>query len=88
MKFTLESNACNLLDWNGSGEIVAEGRWSSSDPLCEVHHLRLGPNAMRVWVDVAKKPTAYLCRPTSHMSTIEEAVGSTVAWPSSKVTMR
>lgn len=53
-----------------------------------MHHLRLGPNAMRVWVDVAKKPTAYLWRPTSHMSTIEEAVGSTVAWPSSKVTMR
>ncbi|XP_062100000.1 uncharacterized protein LOC133805868 [Humulus lupulus] len=88
LKFTPENNACNLLDWNGSGEIVAEGRWSSSDPLCEVHHLRLGPNAMRVWVDVAKKPTAYLWRPTSHMSTIEEAVGCTVAWPSNKVTMR
>ncbi|KAL5564188.1 hypothetical protein UlMin_027352 [Ulmus minor] len=82
-----KNNACNLLDWTGSGEIVAEGRWSSSDPDCLVHHLHLGPHAMRVWVDVVKKPGVYLWRPTSDMATIEEAIGTTIAWPADKVLM-
>uniref|UniRef100_A0A9I9E3Q3 DUF8039 domain-containing protein n=1 Tax=Cucumis melo TaxID=3656 RepID=A0A9I9E3Q3_CUCME len=76
---------CKLLDWYGSGEIVAEGRWSSNDPTAMVYHVPIGPHAIRVWVDVAKKPNAYLWRPTSEMTCIEEALGSTVAWPSDKV---
>ncbi|TYK17902.1 uncharacterized protein E5676_scaffold306G001840 [Cucumis melo var. makuwa] len=76
---------CKLLDWYGSGEIVAEGRWSSNDPTAMVHHIPIGPHAIRVWIDVAKKPNAYLWRPTSEMTCIEEALGSTVAWPSDKV---
>jgi len=41
----------------GSGEIVvAEGRWSSNDPTAMVHHIPIGPHAIRVWIDVAKKP--------------------------------
>ncbi|KAA0045260.1 Plant transposase [Cucumis melo var. makuwa] len=70
---------CKLLDWYGSGEIVVEGRWSSNDPTALVHHVPIGPHAIRVWVDVAKKPNAYLCRPTSEMTCIEEALRSTVA---------
>uniref|UniRef100_A0A803QC80 DUF8039 domain-containing protein n=1 Tax=Cannabis sativa TaxID=3483 RepID=A0A803QC80_CANSA len=88
LKFTPENNACNLLDWYGGGEIVAKDRWASSDPNCEVHHLHLGPNAMKVCVDLVKKPDAYLWRPTSIMSTIKEAVGSIIAWPTNKVIMR
>ncbi|KAK4839690.1 hypothetical protein QYF36_024053 [Acer negundo] len=42
---------CKILDWMGSGEIVDEGRWSSSEPNALVHHVPIGPNAMRVWVD-------------------------------------
>ena len=76
------------MDWIGSEEIVAEGRWSSSDPDYLVHYLRLRPHAMRVWVDVVKKPGVYLWRPTSEMTTIEEAMGSTIAWPADKVLMR
>ncbi|XP_050942277.1 uncharacterized protein LOC127149924 [Cucumis melo] len=76
---------CKLLDWYGSGEIVAEGRCSSNDPTAMVHHIPIGPHAIRVWIDVAKKPNAYLWRPTSEMTCIEEALGSTVAWPSDKV---
>ncbi|KAK1581908.1 hypothetical protein Q3G72_010112 [Acer saccharum] len=34
---------------------------------------------------VAKKGEAFLWRPTSEMTSIEEAVGSTVAWPADKV---
>ena len=40
---------------------------------------------MRVWVDVATLPTAYLFRPSREMLTIGEAVGTTVAWPVEKV---
>ena len=69
----------------GTGEVVGEGRWSSSDPYAKGHHIPIGPNAMRVWVDVAKKGEAFLWRPTSEMTSIEEAVGSTVAWPADKV---
>ena len=87
-KFTVKNNTCNLLDCSGSEEIIAEGRWSSSDPECTVHHLRLGPHAMRVWVDVIKKPGSYLWRPNAEMSTIDEAKGSAIAWPADKVIMR
>ncbi|KAA0060575.1 uncharacterized protein E6C27_scaffold22G004450 [Cucumis melo var. makuwa] len=76
---------CKLLDWYDSGEIVAEGRWSSNDQTALVHHVPISSRAIRVWVDVAKKPNAYLWRPTSEMTCIEEALGSIVAWPSDKV---
>ncbi|KAH7843808.1 hypothetical protein Vadar_020951 [Vaccinium darrowii] len=84
---TPDSDSCKLLDWTGTGEVVAEGHWSSSDPNEFVHHMRLGPNAMRVWVDVPKKGEAFLWRPTSFMEKIEDAVGTTIAWPADKVLM-
>ncbi|XP_058187541.1 uncharacterized protein LOC131304339 [Rhododendron vialii] len=46
---------CKLLDWMGMGDVVAEGRWASSDPHSCAHCVPIGPNAMKVWVDVAKK---------------------------------
>ncbi|KAL0556740.1 hypothetical protein IC582_005256 [Cucumis melo] len=79
---------CKLLDLYGSGEIVAEGRWSSNDPAALVHHVPIGPHAIRVWVGVATKPNAYLWRPTPEMTCIEEALESTVAWSSNKVFIR
>lgn len=79
------TNKCKLLDWVGTGEVVAEGRLMPSDPKDLVHHVPLGPNAVRVWVDVAKHPDAFLWRPTSEMSTIEEAISSNVAWPADKI---
>ncbi|CAH9070270.1 unnamed protein product [Cuscuta epithymum] len=78
---------CNLLDISGSGKIVAEGHWSSSDPNQLVHFVPLGPNAMRVWVDMPRIPDALLWRPTSELECIEDAVGTTIAWPSNKVVM-
>ncbi|KAK9943327.1 hypothetical protein M0R45_008938 [Rubus argutus] len=84
---TNSKKKCKLLDANGSGQIVAEGRWSSSDPDQLVHFVPLGPNAMRVWVDTPKVPTASLWRPTSELEFIEDAVGTTVAWPIDKVLM-
>ncbi|CAH9102603.1 unnamed protein product [Cuscuta europaea] len=76
---------CNLLDISGSGKIVAEGHWSSSDPNQLVHFVPLGPNAMRVWVDMPSIPDALLWRPTSELECIKDAVGTTIAWPSKKV---
>ncbi|KAA0033053.1 uncharacterized protein E5676_scaffold121G00740 [Cucumis melo var. makuwa] len=76
---------CTLLDWGGTGEVVAEGRWSSNDPKVIVHHVPLGPHAIRVWVDLPKKSDAFLWGPNSKMTYIEDVVGSTVAWPLDKV---
>ncbi|XP_062108062.1 uncharacterized protein LOC133818949 [Humulus lupulus] len=85
-KFIGGKNACYLLDW--ADVIVAEGRWDSSDPKITVHGKPLGPEFMRVWVDVAIVLESYLFRPNHAMLTIQEAVGSTVAWPSKKVIPR
>ncbi|XP_062079792.1 uncharacterized protein LOC133784478 [Humulus lupulus] len=52
--FTEGKNACYLLDW--AYAIVAKGRWDSSDPKITVHGKPLGPDFMRVWVDVAIVP--------------------------------
>ncbi|XP_030506439.2 uncharacterized protein LOC115721305 isoform X2 [Cannabis sativa] len=84
--FTEAMNACYMLDL--SDTIVAEGRWISSDPNIEIHGLPLGPEFMRLWVDVAIVPGAYLFCPNYVMLTIQEAVGSTVVWPSKKVIPR
>lgn len=50
---------CKFLNWIGTREIVTKGRWSSSDPNTLVHYVPIGLNAMRVWVDVAKKCEAF-----------------------------
>ena len=75
-----------MLDW--ADVIVAEGRWDSSDPKLNVHGKPLGPDFMRVWVDADIVPEYYLFRPNNAMLTIQEAVGSTFAWPSKKVIPR
>ena len=74
-----------MLDWIGSGEVVAEGRWCSNDPNEFVNYGPLGPNAVKVRVEVVKIPDAYLWRPSAEMSTLEEALTSAVAWPADKV---
>lgn len=76
---------CKLLDWCGTGNVDAEGRWSSSDPKVLVHHVSLGPQAVKVWVDLPIKDDVFLWRPNSEMTYIEDAIGSTAAWPSDKV---
>ncbi|KAK9193215.1 hypothetical protein WN944_003912 [Citrus x changshan-huyou] len=76
---------CKMLDLEGSDTVVAEGRWSSSDPNALVHHIPLGSNAIRVWVDIARQPLKFLWKVTPYMTTIEESVGSTIAWPADRV---
>lgn len=74
-----------MIGVHGVKEVIAEGRVSSSDPDVLVHFVRLGENAVKVWVDTIKVPTAPLWRPTSDFECIEDAIGSTIAWPSANV---
>ncbi|KAK9184761.1 hypothetical protein WN943_025112 [Citrus x changshan-huyou] len=76
---------CKMLDLEGSDTVVAEGRWSSSDPNALVHHIPLGHNSVRVWVDIARQPLKFLWKVTPYMITIEESVRSTIAWPTDRV---
>ncbi|XP_062117107.1 potassium transporter 1-like isoform X2 [Humulus lupulus] len=85
-KFTESRNAFYMLDW--SDAIIAEGCWDSSDPDLEMHEIPLGPDFMRVCIDVVVVSSAYLFHPNYAMLTIREVVGSTVAWPSQKVIPR
>ena len=50
-----------------------------------VNYGPLGPNAMKVCVEVVKIHDAYLWKPSAEMSTVEEAFTSTVAWLADKV---
>ncbi|KAJ0089505.1 hypothetical protein Patl1_14370 [Pistacia atlantica] len=80
-----QKTKCKLLDWSGSTEVVAKGCFSSDDPKALVHRVPIGPDAMRVWIDIAKVPNAFLWRSASEMVFVEDVVGSIVAWPSDKV---
>ncbi|XP_020257056.1 uncharacterized protein LOC109833690 [Asparagus officinalis] len=79
------NDKCKLLDWCGIDEVVAEGRWCSSDPKELVNHAHLGPNVMEVLVDIPNKPEAFLWRPTTNMFCMQQAQGKTIAWPADKV---
>ena len=83
-----QGDKCKIFDWYGSGEIVAEGHFISCDPKDLVHYVPLGPNAMKVGIDFARKPNEFLWRPTSEITYIEEAIGSIIAWPADKIQMR
>ena len=65
--------------------MVAEGRLCSSDSKMIMNGIPLGPLAIVVLVDYAKKGDAFLWRPTVDMSCIEDAIGRKIAWPKSKV---
>ncbi|CAA7056773.1 unnamed protein product [Microthlaspi erraticum] len=75
---------CVLVDWAGTNENVAEGRIISSEPDDLVNDTRLGPTDVKVLVDSATVPDAFLWRPASNMFTMVEAVGQMIAWPASK----
>lgn len=65
--------------------MVAEGRVHSSDSNQIINGVPLGPEAAIVWVDNPIKEDAFLWRPIAGVTCIGEAVGKTIAWPSSKL---
>lgn len=80
-----ENQKCLLMDITGEKRVVAEGRWSSNNPDDKVHFVPLSPNAVRVWVDVVKVSDANVWKPSSFVEIMEDAIGSTIAWPEDKV---
>ncbi|XP_056862991.1 uncharacterized protein LOC130510571 [Raphanus sativus] len=75
---------CLIIDWADEDGNVAEGRIISSDPEDIMNDSRLGPTDVKVFVDSATEPDAYLWRPARNMCTIKEAVGHIIAWPKNK----
>lgn len=78
----LENAKCKLLHWYPNEDVdhvVAEGRISSTNPSVTMHNKPLGRGYWRVWVDVVFKDIN-LCRPNEEHETLNQAIGSTVAW--------
>nr|XP_011462458.1 PREDICTED: uncharacterized protein LOC105350978 [Fragaria vesca subsp. vesca] len=85
--YTNSRNKCKLFDWTGKDEIVAKGRWHSSDLKAMVNGIPLGLNVMIVWVDFPKNHEAFLWRSATDMTCIEDVVGYAIAWPANKVVL-
>lgn len=73
------------MDITGKKRVVAEGRWATNNPEQVVHFKPLGPNAVRVWVDVVKVTDAAVWRPDSEIQSMADAIGTSIAWPEDKV---
>ncbi|KAG7656506.1 hypothetical protein ISN44_As01g035320 [Arabidopsis suecica] len=55
---------CKLMDISGKKRVVGAGRVHSIDQDQKMHHVRLGENAARVWIDVVNVDDAAVWRPT------------------------
>ena len=73
------------MDCNNSGRKVAEGKVASTVPNELCHFVPLGPNASKVWIDVAKIGNANVWRLTAEVEYMSDAIGSVVAWPNDKI---
>ncbi|KAM1191166.1 hypothetical protein PS2_011501 [Malus domestica] len=81
----LRGSSCKLLNWLGNGQVVATGEIESTNPEAKVHHMVLGPDCWKVWVTVVRVENISLYRPTSEFRVLEDAISSTIAWPSKYV---
>ncbi|KAL6202988.1 hypothetical protein ACLB2K_026692 [Fragaria x ananassa] len=50
------NDLCEVLDWEGTGLVVARGKISAVDPTTKVHGYNLGPDCYRVAVEEAVVP--------------------------------
>ncbi|KAL5717026.1 hypothetical protein ACHQM5_010111 [Ranunculus cassubicifolius] len=83
-----ENGNCKLIDWLNGYEVVATGRWMTSDPNSLLHCKPLGKNSSKVWVVKAEKPFAPLWKsPNSEINNMKEAEGTVIAWPTDYVWM-
>jgi len=73
-----------FVDWSETDENVGEGRILSSDPDDIVNDCRLGPTDLKVLVETAYQPDAFLWRPAHKIFNMKEAVGHIIAWPADK----
>ncbi|KAL6222475.1 hypothetical protein ACLB2K_005867 [Fragaria x ananassa] len=75
------NDLCEVLDWEGTGLVVARGKISPVDPTTKVHGYNLGPDCYIVAVEETVVPRAEFYRPQPEFSAMEDAVRSTIAWP-------
>jgi len=76
---------CKLLSpWSTTDEVVAEDRWQCKEPTSLVDCLPLGPNAVKVFVDVVHEPETFLWRPRPEVTYLRDSVKNFVAWPANK----
>lgn len=75
-----------ILDWFDSTDVViGAGEFCSAEPMYKIGRVPIGPNAVAIVVKSALTPRASLWRPSTDMSSIEQAVGCKIAWPIDKV---
>ena len=79
------NSRCKLIDVGETGQVVAEGTIASTDPTTMVHCVPLGKDAVKVWVNFVRVNDALLWRPTSECTYMEDAFGTTIAWPAAYV---
>jgi len=76
---------CKLMDISGKKRVVGAGRVHSIDQDQKVHHVRLGENAARVWIDVVNVDDAAVWRPSNEIEYMRDSLGSSIAWPMNKL---
>ncbi|CAN6545213.1 unnamed protein product [Malus baccata var. baccata] len=74
-----------LLNWLRNGQVVATGEIESTNPEAKVHHMVLGLDCWKVWVTVVRVENISLYRPISEFRVLDDAISSTIAWPSKYV---
>lgn len=73
------------MDYIQNEEVVAEGRWETTEPKTLVNGLPLRPNAINVYVAKVVNPKAYVWRPTVGKTAMENYLKCFVAWPANSV---
>lgn len=83
--YQYENARCQLLNWYAfdEEEVIAEGKIASTDPRVKVHHMPLGRDCWKVWVEAISVPNVNVYRATDKVRTLDHALGSTIAWPKS-----
>ena len=62
-------------------EVVAKGKIAAIYPHSKVHHIPLGIDCWKLWVDEVKDSNGPLYWPTSEFSLLTKEVGNTISWP-------
>ncbi|XP_062011905.1 uncharacterized protein LOC133728512 [Rosa rugosa] len=75
------NDKCKLLNWEGTSEVVARGYISDINPESKVHGYKLGPDCYRIAIEEVVMSDAEFYRSQPEFVTMEDALGSTVAWP-------
>lgn len=75
------------MNWAVPNEVVAIGRWDTSDPDTLIHCQPLGQNASRVWVEEIIQPLTPLWRKTSddEIQKLADAKDTAIAWPTDRI---